>query len=51
MSTEIIGIQIQAQFCPERAHLDEKMRFDPCENLKDGLTEKIVTKLATCTVV
>jgi hypothetical protein len=27
------------------------MRFDPCANPKDGLTEEIVTKLARDTVV
>ena len=31
--------------------LREKMRFDPCANPKDGLTEKIVTKLGRDTVV
>jgi hypothetical protein len=31
--------------------LREKMRFDPCANPKDGLTEEIVTKLARDTVV
>jgi hypothetical protein len=30
---------------------NEKIRFDPCENPKDGLTEGIVTRLATILVV
>lgn len=43
------GIRHDFEFC-SRA-LREKMRFDPCANPKDGLTEKIVTKLARDTVV
>jgi hypothetical protein len=31
--------------------LGEKMRFDPCANPKDGLTEEIVTKLAMNAIV
>jgi hypothetical protein len=29
----------------------EKIRFDPCEIPKDGLTEGVVTRLATIVVV
>jgi hypothetical protein len=32
-------------------HTIEKIRFDPCEIPKDGLTEGIVTRLATIAVV
>ncbi len=32
-------------------HPMEKIRFDPCEIPKDGLTEGIVTRLATIAVV
>jgi hypothetical protein len=32
-------------------HGNEKLRFDPCEIPKDGLTEVIVTRLATIAVV
>jgi hypothetical protein len=32
-------------------HRNEKIRFDPCEFPKDGLTEGIVTRLATIAVV
>ena len=51
MSTEIVGIKSTRFFLQPCPRANEKMRFDPCENLKDGLTEWIVTRLATIAVV
>ena len=51
MSTKIIGIKSRASFRQPFPESNEKMRFDPCEKLKDRLTEWIVTRLATIAVV
>jgi hypothetical protein len=51
MSTKNIGIKTAAFFSPALHRTNEKMRFDPCEKPKDGLTEWIVTRLATIAVV
>ena len=51
MSTKIIGIKSTVFFLLTFPERNEKMRFDPCEIPKDGLTEGIVTRLATIAVV
>jgi hypothetical protein len=51
MSTKIIEIKSTTFFLRPFPRTHEKMRFDPCEKLKDGLTEWIVTRLATIAVV
>jgi hypothetical protein len=51
LSTKTIEIEFLQFFSRVPLRRNEKMRFDPCEKPKDGLTEWIVTRLATIVVV